>query len=105
MKIQFVHYDGAYPNLCNGVLILRIDEEIYSFGGYGYADDPDKQFPSFWETGGSCEIDYETQTEYVTVGDWLVDEDALPEFLKPYAQQLIEIFKENVIQGCCGGCI
>ena len=101
MKIEFVDYTGSYPNLCSGVLILRIDGEIYSFGGYSWnIEDPTHQFPSFWSSGGAAYWD----PEEVIEGDWQLSGD-VPEFLKGHEEELISIMNENVPHGCCGGCI
>ena len=32
MNIEFVSYTGEYPNLCNGILTLKIDNKIVKFG-------------------------------------------------------------------------
>ena len=30
--VEFVNYTGSFPNLCRGVLTLKIDGEIVKFG-------------------------------------------------------------------------
>ena len=107
MKIEFVDYDGHYPNLCRGVLILRIDDKIYSFGGCHRIDRDflSRQFYSFWDTGGGAWID-DNGDEHIEEGKWVLSEDAkLPDFLKGHEQELIDIMNNNVPYGCCGGCI
>lgn len=105
MKIEFVDYTGSYPNLCSGELILRIDGEIYSFGGYRDDDEVDNHcYSSFWSSGGSAGVDYDGE-EFCEEGPWIVSESSLPDWLKPYAQELESIMNENVPHGCCGGCI
>lgn len=37
-------------------------------------------------------------------GDWKVDLEEYPE-LKPYEEEVTRVVNENVIRGCCGGCI
>lgn len=102
MKIEFVDYTGSWPNLCSGELILRIDGEIYSFCGYRNDDEADNHcYSSFWSSGGYASWD----PEEVGEGDWLLNESDLPDWLKPYGQELIDIMNENVPHGCCGGCI
>lgn len=32
MKIEFVSYNGAYPNLCSGTFVVRLDGIETSFG-------------------------------------------------------------------------
>lgn len=31
-RVKFISYDGKFPNLCSGVLILEIDGKEYKFG-------------------------------------------------------------------------
>ena len=42
--VQFISYTGRYPNLCSGVLTLKIDGEICHFGHepYSYNYDEDR---------------------------------------------------------------
>lgn len=105
MKIEFVKYTGDYPNLCRGVLVLKIDGEIYSFGEYP-REDPTHQFYNFWESGGSVWFDREG-FEHVRERKWILSDDAkdLPDFLKGHEQELIDVMNSNVPYGCCGGCI
>lgn len=103
MKIEFVDYNGRYPNLCGGILILRIDGEIYSFGGYYPFEDPSHEFDSFWTSGGSVWFSSEWD-EHVESGPWVLSGE-LPEFLKGHEKELIDIMNDNVPHGCCGGCV
>ena len=36
--VKFISYDGAYPNLCHGVLVVEINEQLYAltYGSYNY---------------------------------------------------------------------
>jgi len=103
MDIKFVSYDGCFPNLCMGNLVLEIDNTLYTFGTF---TDKEKEncFDSFWETGGYVSFD-EDWNDYVFSGPWKLSSRSLPDFLKPYGKELIEIFNENVPYGCCGGCV
>lgn len=92
--VEFISYDGAYPSLCSGTLVVRILGNIVKFG---YGEDN----PPFWQSGG-C-IDYTFLG--VEVGAWKLDIGELADKYKPYAQELIKVFNENVEYGCCGGCI
>lgn len=96
-KVEFISYDGTYPNLCSGTLVVRILGRIVKFG-YG-----EENFP-FWQSGGCIDWDGDTDFE-VKVGAWKLDIEELKDEYKPYAQELIEVFNENVEYGCCGGCI
>ena len=32
-KIEFVEYTGKYPNLCSGILTIKVDNVTYSLDG------------------------------------------------------------------------
>lgn len=97
MDIRFVSYDGKWPNLCSGNLTLLVDGVQMTFG-------KSEQFPCFWVTGGAVWFD-EHWNEHVDKGDWIINEDELPDKLKLYAAEIGRIFNENVPHGCCGGCV
>lgn len=119
-KIEFISYSGAYPNLCSGILLLRINGQLWAFN---YADCMDwdlegikavedargkeKVFTchdKFWDTGGRCYISKKGE-EHVEQDSWgLVYENVPPE-LKDLADDLIAVFNDNVDYGCCGGCL
>lgn len=88
MKIE---YDGRYPNLCYGYLVVTIDDIRYNFP-------PDCMVP-----GGSayCTGDWE---EVVTEGEWGISEwpENFPEYLK---WDVLDAVNKQVRHGCCGGCI
>ena len=95
--VKFISYDGKYPYLCMGTLVLEIDGIKHSFGNEG-------RFPEFWESGGTCGFagDWEAN---VTAGEWIINADEIPEQFKKYVNEIDKIFNNNVPQGCCGGCI
>lgn len=85
-----IKYDGQYPNLCSGHLIVIVDGTEYDFGKYCLY------------SGGSVSFD-EEWNEQVTQGEWSVDyPEDFPEELKE--EVLIAINKE-IPWGCCGGCV
>lgn len=84
--VEFVSYDGKYPNLCSGTLVLKIDGEIVKFPKY------------CMDSGGSCDW----RSGIVTEGFW--DVHVPPEYSK-YTQEILDVVNENVPYGCCGGCI
>lgn len=90
--IEFISYNGAYPCLCCGTLVIKVNGKEYTF-------DED----SFWVSGGSCY--YSNEEEEVTTAPWIVLESELPEELKPYASEIEEVINENILYGCCGGCL
>ena len=105
-NVEFVSYTGKFPNLCSGVLTLRIDGENVKFGhcledydwqSRKYKDD---NYNSFWKSGGWIDSDY-----YPRQGEWIIDISEIPEQYRKYASQIDEVFNGNVPYGCCGGCV
>ena len=99
-RVEFVEYTGEFPNLCKGTLTLEIDGETVKFG---YDDDVD--YEPFWESGGSTYFDSNLMGAYVEKGDWVINEEELPEIYQSLSREIEEVFNDNVKQGCCGGCI
>lgn len=90
MKID-IFYDGGYPCLCSGHLIVTIDGKKYDFGTHvlssgGYTD---------WTTG------------YVEKGDWEFSRyTKFPEgFPMELKDKVLEEINRKIPKGCCGGCI
>lgn len=97
--VKFISYDGEFPNLCSGELILEINNKEYRFGKNYYENK--NNLEGFWTSGGGIGYEYEPFQ-----GPWnLVWEDSYyPEEIRKYKDILIEVFNENVPHGCCGGC-
>ena len=94
--VKFVYYTGKYPNLCSGILALKIDNKVVTFG-----DRWSEDYSRFWQSGGAIHFnDYCVSTE-----EWLIDYQELPEKYKKYADEIDQVFNENVKFGCCGGCL
>lgn len=93
-KIEFVAYNGKWPNLCSGELTLRVNGEV-------------RLMPEFLLiSGGKCGFkDKEFSESYVEKGEWRIVDSKLPEDLKPYRKEIVRIINENVPHGCCGGCL
>ena len=103
MNIEFISYTGKWPNLCSGILTLKIDGVEKKFG-YSYEDDAPVDYDKFWYTGGCVRFD-SAGCSCIEKGAWQLNENNLPEELEPYGDQLIDIFNKNVEYGCCGGCL
>lgn len=88
-KIEFVSYDGKYPNLCSGTLILKINDEQVDLG-------------HCLCSGGIVRYIRETEDFVVTQGEWSVD---VPEKYEQYKEEITRVVNENVEFGCCGGCV
>lgn len=86
-SVEFVSYDGRYPNLCAGTLVLRVRGELITFKQHSL------------RSGGGLTNDYAPPFS----GEWGVGEwpEEIPEFLRETA---LRVINENVPHGCCGGC-
>ena len=119
-RVKFISYDGKYPNLCRGVLILEIAGVQYKFGHHYYNchfnkkkkdweftdEDPNlPNFPPFWSSGGECYFENDYRDSIVENGEWRIDVDDLDERFKPLAYEIDKVFNDNVEYGCCGGCL
>lgn len=87
--VEFVSYDGKWPNLCSGTLILKINGKEIVFPKYCMCSGGSAGFTGDWEA-------------VVTKGPWTVD---VPDELLDYKEKIEEAVNDNVPWGCCGGCI
>ena len=110
-KIKFVSYSGAYPNLCSGKLVVNIDGKEVSFGCTNRAlvdsDEKVAKYHSFWESGGNTHcIDGHW---FQTCGEWKFSEDLrekdYPSEIWNSLEEILEVMRKNVENGCCGGCL
>lgn len=97
--IEFVSHTGKYPNLCSGVLTLKIDGELHEFG-YGKG-----RHEPFWKSGGECWFTNDYMDAHVSDAPWSIDVSVLPDKFKSYATEIDEVLNSSVPWGCCGGCI
>lgn len=101
--VEFVSYNGKWPNLCSGILCLKIDGELVKFGSK-YKDET-VNYERFWESGGSCGFTNGYKESYTNKSEWIIEEDELPDQYKKYVNEIDEVFNANVSYGCCGGCL
>ena len=89
--IEFVSYDGHFPNLCIGTLNLKLNGE-------------QKSLTDVLSSGGICRYheDNSVEREY---GEWSIIQDKLPDWAKPYQREILDLVNKNVPHGCCGGCL
>lgn len=102
--VEFVSYTGRFPNLCSGILTLKIDGKTVTFGTGHYGTDKETDYSQFWESGGSVSFSDDYSDCCVNGGKWIIRKDDLPDVYKHYAEEIDEVFNENVPHGCCGGC-
>lgn len=112
MNIEFVSYTGEFPNLCRGTLTLRIDGKEVIFGNnYRWNETTCKYetidgiYDSFWCTGGDCGFTNGYADSYVDQAPWEINSDKLPKKYRECADEIAEVFNNNVNWGCCGGCL
>lgn len=87
--VEFVSYDGEYPNLCSGQLVLKINGQARVFPRYCLSSGGSVWFDNDWD-------------EHVETGRWSIN---LPEDLEPLRKEIEECINENIPYGCCGGCV
>ena len=86
--VEFVSYDGEWPNLCRGKLVLKIDWQLYD------------KFELC--SGGRCGFLNGYSESYIEKGPWKVD---VPEEIEHLKKEIEEVVNENIPEGCCGGCL
>ena len=86
-----IEYDGAYPNLCRGSLVVTVDSVRW-------------QFPQYCMSSGGSVGFTEDWRGYTTEGKWSITEwPAL--FPKQMKQAVVDKVNEIIERGCCGGCL
>lgn len=91
--VEFVSYDGRYPNLCAGTLVIKVNGKEYTFPKHSLVSGGAVWFDGDWG-------------DHVESGAWFVEiPEELVEELAPYAKEIEACVNENVPHGCCGGCV
>jgi len=92
-KVEFLNYDGAWPNLCSGKLSIAVDDTLWEFPDYCLS------------SGGSVSFDDQWQ-EHVTEGPWSISKwpAGFPSDRNLRKQVEAEV-NAHVRYGCCGGCV
>lgn len=94
-RVEFVSYDGEYPNLCSGTLILKVEGVNVEMPKYCL-----RSCGRVWFEKVEGGLD-----EHVESGAWKIDSYWMPEFLKPFTEEMEAVINANIPQGCCGGCV
>lgn len=89
-KIE-IQYDGDYPNLCSGHLVVTIDDVVWDFGKYCLSS-------------GGCAYFKDDWKDVVEQGEWSITDypKGFPEELK---EAVLRKVNEEIPWGCCGGCL
>lgn len=96
MKIDEVRYDGKWPCLCHGTLIVVIDGKEYNFGKYAIY------------SGGECGFsDSSYEHSYIDSGEWeWSDARTIPEgYDTDWDEFVLWRINKDIPHGCCGGCL
>ena len=93
-ELEFVSYDGAYPNLCSGILKLMLNGKIVVFSSHSLM------------SGGSVSFNDDWSEIVVTDGPWTITQypDDFPDSLQ-LRLAVNRLVNDNVRWGCCGGCV
>jgi hypothetical protein len=86
-----IDYNGRYPNLCSGTLVVTIGEKVWNFG------------ENVLSSSGSVSFD-EQWNEEVTSGPWGIS-DWPKGFPKKYRAVVEDAINDQIPWGCCGGCV
>lgn len=87
-KVKFISYNGKYPCLCTGTLVLEIEGKRV-------------ELENILLSGGACFIN-NYDNEIVEKGAWLVN---VPKEYRQHKKEITDLVNENVPFGCCGGCL
>lgn len=90
-EVEIVSYDGDYPNLCSGKLVIKVAGKEWTFAEHSLSSGGSVYFTDDWE-------------EVVEDGPWDIHEwpDDFPEEAKKY---VLDKVNEEIPWGCCGGCV
>jgi hypothetical protein len=86
-----IDYDGKWPCLCMGNLVVTIDDKRWEFGTHCLSSGGSVTFDSNW-------------SETVTDGEWSIRDwpEGFPEDMK---EAVTDEVNSEVTHGCCGGCV
>ncbi len=111
-NIEFVSYDGEYPCLCYGKLVVRINGDLFSFNGKYNCKDikvENNDLQSIWISGGRIDFNDDYSDYTVGTGNWTLSEflheNDFPKIVWKNRLGIIDVMNRNVPRGCCGGCV
>ena len=86
-----IKYDGEYPNLCGGTLVVTVDDKVWTFPDYCLSSGGGVSFTVDWE-------------EIVTQGRWSIDDWPIG-FPEDKKDNVLKAINNEISWGCCGGCV
>jgi hypothetical protein len=86
-----IEYDGAYPTLCMGTLVVVLGGKRWNFGQFVLSSGGSVSFDANW-------------SETVTSGPWDVREWPA-KFPEKHKAAVLREINERIPHGCCGGCV
>jgi len=92
IEMEFINYTGEWPNLCRGILTISVGGEIFNLS-------------QILISGGDCSFSSDYSSSDVSSGGWEIYESNLPEKLRGFHKQIVELVNDNIEKGCCGGCL
>lgn len=93
--IEFISYDGKYPNRCSGTLVISINGRRI-------------EMQRALSSGGVCSMLHvgDDRVEHVEEGNWYFNGATnLDEEVLLYEDVILQLVNEHVTHGCCGGCL
>lgn len=89
MRIE-IKYDGKFPNLCVGNLLVTVDDQQWDFGTFALY------------SGGNV--------LYTDKGKWEIKKDEWAirwptDFPNRFKKAVAQKINETIEHGCCGGCL
>jgi len=87
-----IEYNGAYPNLCSGLLVVIMDGVRWEFP------------PHCMQSGGTAYFTDDYCNNHVEHGPWMISK--WPEGFPEQMQDAVEAKVNSEVElGCCGGCL
>ncbi len=90
--IQFISYDGKWPNLCSGNLVFSVNGQK-------------REVKYALCSGGGITQDWDTYSGAWSIIPIDADELVFNDFTESDFKVLTDLVNENIEHGCCGGCI
>jgi len=87
-----IDYDGSYPTLCMGELIVTIAGRAWVFP------------PNCLQSGGYAQVGNDVEEDYVASGPWSICKWPVG-FPDEWKEDTTAAVNDKIPWGCCGGCI